>query len=157
VRHSPTLALWVALDDMTADNGCLVMLPGHRALRCVDGGAAAAAARERPVAYVEASRTWEGLQQLEALQQQQEGGGKAQPVGLLLPAGTAVLFWDDVWHASGGNTTDHERAAFMAQFSSQPLTWAHTGELVGLAVQMAGRGLGPDRQPPQQPGGGSQA
>ena len=30
VSHSPYLSLWVALDDMTASNGCLVVLPGAR-------------------------------------------------------------------------------------------------------------------------------
>lgn len=30
VQYSPYLSLWVALDDMTAENGCLVVLPGSR-------------------------------------------------------------------------------------------------------------------------------
>jgi hypothetical protein len=33
VQHSPYLSLWVALDDMTAENGCLMVLPGSRANR----------------------------------------------------------------------------------------------------------------------------
>jgi hypothetical protein len=33
VQYSPYLSLWVALDDMTAANGCLMVLPGRRANR----------------------------------------------------------------------------------------------------------------------------
>jgi len=30
VQYSPYVSLWVALDDMAPDNGCLVVLPGGR-------------------------------------------------------------------------------------------------------------------------------
>jgi hypothetical protein len=33
VHYSPYLSLWVALNDMTAENGCLTVLPGSRASR----------------------------------------------------------------------------------------------------------------------------
>lgn len=32
--HTPYLSLWVALDDMSADNGCLVLMPGARGESC---------------------------------------------------------------------------------------------------------------------------
>jgi hypothetical protein len=48
-----------------------------------------------------------------------------------------VLFWDDVWHCSGPNTSRHSRAAYMAQFSARPITWGDApGGLVGLAVPL---------------------
>jgi len=48
-----------------------------------------------------------------------------------------VLFWDDLWHCSGPNTTNHTRSAYMVQFSAQPLAWQDTKELVGLAVPLS--------------------
>lgn len=32
--HTPYLSLWVPLDDMSADNGCLVLMPGARGGSC---------------------------------------------------------------------------------------------------------------------------
>lgn len=45
-----------------------------------------------------------------------------------------VLFWDNVWHCSAANMSQHTRTAYMAQFSSEPVTWEGTEEPVGLAV-----------------------
>jgi ectoine hydroxylase-related dioxygenase (phytanoyl-CoA dioxygenase family) len=34
VAHSPYLSLWVALDDVDQENGCLVVIPGGRVDAC---------------------------------------------------------------------------------------------------------------------------
>lgn len=72
--------------------------------------------------------------------QRMAGCGLVARVGDMLPCAAPcclqVLFWDDLWHCSGPNSSSHTRSAYMAQFSSQPLTWQDSGELVGLAVPL---------------------
>jgi ectoine hydroxylase-related dioxygenase (phytanoyl-CoA dioxygenase family) len=55
----------------------------------------------------------------------------------VLPLWLQVLFWDDLWHCSGPNSSNYTRSAYMAQFSSQPLVWQDSGGLVGLAVHLS--------------------
>ncbi|KAF8056358.1 hypothetical protein HT031_006357 [Scenedesmus sp. PABB004] len=131
------LSLWVALHDTTPDNGALVVLPrgrgcGAGGCSCGGGGddGGPPAATRRPVRYVHVGGAAGAQLPVD------DGDGGPGPVGLLMPAGSAVLFDDQLWHCSGPNASRHTRSAFMAQFCAAPLTWREGGELVGLAVPL---------------------
>eukprot|EP00878_Enallax_costatus_P033664 GHUV01037208.1.p1 GENE.GHUV01037208.1~~GHUV01037208.1.p1 ORF type:complete len:291 (+),score=79.13 GHUV01037208.1:98-970(+) len=182
VKYSQYLSLWIALDDMMAENGCLVVLPSshppagigtcgcgnpvtkdwpanrttsasHNRLlgqqpplethpACTAGCTGSCCSRrqaalQQPVQYIAVNST-EQLQDALSSSCGCCGGREAvnKPLGLLLPAGTAVLFWDTLWHCSGPNNSRYTRTAYMAQFSSEPLTWEDSGQPVGLAIPL---------------------
>ena len=118
--HAPTAAVWVALDDMSAGNGCLTLKPGShlQAANCrretapAAGGAAGA--------------------QEEGQQQQQQH----QELALEVAAGTAIITSDTVLHCSGPNRSAHMRRAWMPQFSAAPLRWRAGGNCVSLAIPL---------------------
>jgi hypothetical protein len=139
VASSPHLCLWVALDDMRRDNGCLVVLPRAQGARaawqtaavCAAGGRHSSgsgsssgwasgssqppAGARQQLQYLSVSSTQQLLEQLshhlhdhswcggsQQQQQQQTGAscgwmGQPPPLGLLLPAGTAVSAWLYRW------------------------------------------------------------
>ena len=43
---------------------------------------------------------------------------------------------DSVWHCSKPNLSAHTRAAWMPQFSAQPILYQSTGQPVSLAVPL---------------------
>lgn len=161
VRYSPYLSLWLAIDDMTADNGCLVVQPNSHKTACCSCGCISSttsassvdeprtqshrehlqqapahakpnagyaaswcshyqATREQPVQYIAVSNSWQlqdalsnscgccdaygALARHAALSTNdpcvreplgdrhggQERPPSCRPLGLLLPAGTAV-------------------------------------------------------------------
>jgi hypothetical protein len=55
---------------------------------------------------------------------------------LEVSAGTAVVMTDSVWHCSKPNLSAHTRAAWMPQFSAQPVLYRSTGQPVSLAVPL---------------------
>jgi Phytanoyl-CoA dioxygenase (PhyH) len=61
------------------------------------------------------------------------------PLQLLVPAGCGVLFWSSTWHASGPNTSEHGRTAFMPQFVS-----ASSGRKRCCSCSRSGLGDGSD-------------
>ena len=102
------LSVWAALDDVFADNGCLVIRPGSHA------------------------------QNINSQAEGPRKDVLAQPeVVLELPAGSAVVMVDGVEHASGPNTSAFARRAWMPQFSAQPILWEATGLPVSLAIPLS--------------------
>lgn len=162
--YSPYVSLWVALDDMTQDNGALAVLPGsHMRARCSSArgqplaAAAAPSARGGAAERIDVPRqgtapapapscsSHPGCAAPGQVQEQGSppgqdadgcGAGAGAPVQLHVPAGTAVLFWDTLLHASGPNTSRHTRRAWMPQFCSRPITRRSDGQLVALAVPL---------------------
>lgn len=96
-RYSPYLSLWVALDDMTHDNGGLVVLPWSSVGASGGGREQGAAVRAPPhcasgQAQFAQFDSSEQLQRLLARQQLQEGcdSDSVEPLGLQMRAGSAV-------------------------------------------------------------------
>lgn len=58
-------------------------------------------------------------------------------VPLLVPAGSVVVMTDTVVHSSTTNRSRHMRRSWMPQFSSKPITWRSSEQLVAMAVPMA--------------------
>lgn len=111
VGYSPYISVWVALDDMTLDNGCLAIRPGsHNNTHNND----------------DSNRVGEDTVA--------EGG--VNWVQLLVRAGTAVIMSDMVEHGSGPNTTKYSRRAWMPQFSKHPLVYKAENVPVSLAVPL---------------------
>ncbi|GLI71116.1 hypothetical protein VaNZ11_016183 [Volvox africanus] len=106
-EYSPYVSVWVALDDMTADNGALAVLPGS---------------------HVISGANWAG---------DGGSKGRQPPEHLFVPAGTAVVFVDTLLHASGPNHSLHMRRAWMAQFSALPILRRIDRQPVALAVPLS--------------------
>lgn len=124
----PCAAVWCALDDMTAANGCLAVLPGSQL-----PAPAGMVRRDLGEAPTQPPAALHDVQQQPQQLQQQ---GSAQVVALEVPAGTAVITSDTVLHCSGPNRSQHMRCAWMPQFSAAPLTWRAGGGCVSLAIPL---------------------
>lgn len=110
-EHEPYLTLWCAMDDMTADNGALHVLPfsriGTRAIL--------------PHAKDKATGDLIGYQ------------GDDPGVVLPMPRGSIAAFSSLLLHRSGPNSTAMPRRAFLAAYSRHPITDAQ-GRLWEQAV-----------------------
>ncbi|GIM08772.1 hypothetical protein Vretimale_12773 [Volvox reticuliferus] len=106
-EYSPYVSVWTALDDMTADNGALTVLPGS---------------------HVASDANWCG---------DGWSKGRQPDEYLFVPAGTVVVFLDTLLHASGPNRSQHMRRAWMAQFSALPILRRIDQQPVALAVPLS--------------------
>ena len=96
MRSDVRMSIWVPLQDVTTDNGCLWVVPGsHR-----DG-----VASHREVGDGHCRRK---------ILRSDEADERAVP--LLMRAGDAVLFSGFLWHHSRGNVTDAIRRAFIVSY-----------------------------------------
>ncbi len=100
---APGITAWLALDDVSADNGCMYYYPGshrtdRRAVRRVGPGVGA---------FVAACPDLAG----------------ADPTGCPLPAGGAVFHHSMVVHGAGGNMTPHTRRAMTLTFMPPDATY----------------------------------
>lgn len=95
--HAPYLSVWIALDDTTADNGALSIIP--RDLRV-----------DRSVI----PHTWDA-------DGKERVGYDGDDPGVLLEAsaGTVVVFSSLTLHRSSSNVTDRPRRAYLVQYSSE--------------------------------------
>jgi ectoine hydroxylase-related dioxygenase (phytanoyl-CoA dioxygenase family) len=100
--HDPYLSVWIALDDMTADNGTLAVLPRDRA------GAGAAAIVEH-VSDPGATNDLVGY----------DGDDPGDLVEV--PAGSIVAMASTTLHRSGANTSPVPRRAFLVSYSPSPV------------------------------------
>ena len=140
------ISLWVALDDATAENGCLRVsslwssheveeeqvrtrprpcpprAPGRGGEEGAAGDDASDGARDEDVRDHDAEEDEE--------EQEEEG----EP--LAVQAGDCVAFSSRLWHRSGANQTTSPRRAFYAQFSSRPIT-VGGGAALRLAIPCA--------------------
>lgn len=97
-RHTPYVTAWFALDDTTAENGALHVLPYDRA-----------GTRDR-VEHVRIAGSNDAV------------GYSGDDPGDLVPvaAGSAVVFSSTLFHRSGPNTSAAPRRAYIAQFTAAP-------------------------------------
>lgn len=94
------VSLWIPMDDITEDNGALILLPRD-------------AAAGAPAWHEQANDAIEAWFQTHGLPASLSASG--------LRAGDAVLFSSRVWHCSEANRSDHDRRVYYAQFSRAPV------------------------------------
>ena len=104
--HPPYVTCWCALDDMTAENGTVYLLPYSRA-----------GSRELVPHIPE-----DGTNDLVGY----SGDDPGQIVQV--PAGSIAVFSSHVLHRSGVNTTDRMRRVYLAQYAPVVMRSAETGE-----------------------------
>lgn len=109
--HRPYLSCWVALDDMTIENGTIFVLPYRRA-----------GVREMIQHSVE-----EGTNDKVGY----TGSDPGEPV--ICPAGSIAVFSSVCFHRSGSNTTSRARRVHLAQYSAEPIMNADGSALWGGA------------------------
>ncbi|GLZ29574.1 hypothetical protein Lesp02_17640 [Lentzea sp. NBRC 105346] len=97
--HRPYLTCWVALDDVTEENGTVYLLPYPRA-----------GTREVVPHTVEAGTN-------DRIGYTGDDPGDA----VVVPAGSIACFSSTVLHRSGPNTTPHVRRVYLAQYSAGPI------------------------------------
>jgi ectoine hydroxylase-related dioxygenase (phytanoyl-CoA dioxygenase family) len=97
--HRPYLTCWIPLDDVSAANGTVNLLPYDRA-----GTREVVEHRRDP-----ATNDLIGY----------DGDDPGET--LTAPAGSIVAFSSTVLHRTGPNTTDRPRRAFIAQYSAEPV------------------------------------
>lgn len=124
--HSPYLSLWCALDDVTAENGALHVLPYERA-----GSRGIVPHRKDP-----GTGDFVGFQ------------GEDPGIVVPVPRGSIVALSSTLFHRSGPNLTEAPRRAFLASYSSHPITDAK-GRLWNQAVPFLRDGVRVDG--PQEP------
>jgi ectoine hydroxylase-related dioxygenase (phytanoyl-CoA dioxygenase family) len=97
--HRPYLTCWIALDDVTEENGTVYLLPYSRA------------GTREVVEHVRDEETNDMIGYF--------GGDPGDPV--VVPAGSIACFSSTVFHRSGPNTTDRMRRVYLAQYSAEPI------------------------------------
>jgi ectoine hydroxylase-related dioxygenase (phytanoyl-CoA dioxygenase family) len=110
--HRPYVTVWAAVDDMTEENGTVYVMPfstiGVRTL----------------VEHVRDPKTGDKVGYF----------GKEPGVPAIVPAGSLVVLSSLSFHRSGLNQTSQMRRAYVAQYSSEPITKPGTDELMHLGV-----------------------
>lgn len=112
-HYPPNVSVWVALDDMTAENGSLRVIP----FSTVD---------TRKVVRHDMDRDWTDQSMVDF--------GEHPNVLVEVPAGSLVAFDGALPHASDPNRTARRRRAYLVQFSRVPIE--KDGKLVQLAVPL---------------------
>jgi ectoine hydroxylase-related dioxygenase (phytanoyl-CoA dioxygenase family) len=97
--HQPYLTCWIALDDVTEENGTVYLLPYSRA------------GTREVVEHVRDEETNDMIGYF--------GDDPGDPV--VVPAGSIACFSSTVFHRSGPNTTDRMRRVYLAQYSAEPI------------------------------------
>jgi ectoine hydroxylase-related dioxygenase (phytanoyl-CoA dioxygenase family) len=97
--HPEYLSAWVAMDDMTEENGTIYVLPYSRA------------GVRQTVKHVKEAGTNDMVGY--------HGDDPGIPV--IVPAGTIVCFSSNCFHRSGANTTKNPRRSYLCQYSPSPI------------------------------------
>jgi ectoine hydroxylase-related dioxygenase (phytanoyl-CoA dioxygenase family) len=118
--HAPYLTCWCPLDDATAQNGTVRVLPFSRS----------PAARDGIVPHQRA----EGTNDLTA------AGDDADAVTVEAPAGSIVAFSSRLLHASGANQTDKLRRVYLAQYTPEAMLDPGTKHLRRNAIPLLRQG-----------------
>jgi len=116
--HAPYLSLWCAIDDATAENGALHVLPYDRA------------GTREVVPHLRERDTGDFV------------GFHGDDPGIVVPVprGSVVALSSKLFHRSGPNITDSPRRAFLAGYTAQPVTDAK-GRLWNQAVPFLRNGV----------------
>jgi len=104
-RHDPAVGsinIWVALVDMTPQNGCLQVLPGSH------------------------TRQWEARQSDDGDSHRQVDVDEEDCVPVRMRAGDAVAFTRWTVHGSGPNHTAEPRVAYALQYHRDDVRWLDT-------------------------------
>lgn len=101
LQHKPYLTCWVALDDVTEQNGAIAVLPYERA-----GGRGRIEHWREP-----------GTNDMIGY------SGHDPGVVVSVPAGSVIAFSSTLLHRSGANTTTTPRRAWIAQYSPEPILY----------------------------------
>ncbi|GAB3752874.1 phytanoyl-CoA dioxygenase family protein [Microlunatus parietis] len=116
-NHEPYLTCWIALDDVTEENGSVYLLPYSRSgIR----------------SYIKHLRSEKGDEVCYF------GSDPGMPV--IVPAGSIVCFSSTVIHRSGPNLTDRLRRVYLAQYSSEVIMDAAGEKPWGSFEQFLGDG-----------------
>jgi hypothetical protein len=106
------VTIWIALDDVTIDNGAVQMAPGSHLmgerLPRVFGTGATYFKERRPASVSEITSPAEAGLEVDTIE---------------MKAGEASLHHSLTWHASGENTTDHPRRASVFRYVADGTTW----------------------------------
>jgi ectoine hydroxylase-related dioxygenase (phytanoyl-CoA dioxygenase family) len=125
------VTIWIALDDVTADNGAVRMAAGSQLLGerlpAVFGTGASYFAERRPAVVRPITDPVDAGLDVEVLE---------------LAPGEATMHHALTWHASGANTTDRPRRAAVVRYVADGTTWFgadryefnYTDEEVGLRL-----------------------
>ena len=109
--HPEYLSAWVAMDDMSEENGTIYVLPYSRA-----------GVRDT-VKHTKESGTNDMVGY--------HGDDPGIPV--IVPAGSIAVFSSVSFHRSGANTTNRMRRVYLPQYSCEPITTADGTKLWGRA------------------------
>jgi len=118
--HRPYLSCWCALDDMTAKNGTISVLPYERAGMVPDD-------------------LFEHVVE-EGTNDKVGYHGDDPGILALIPAGSIVVFSSRTLHRSGSNTTDKMRRSYLAQYSAEPIMNPEGDTLWNQAVPLLQNG-----------------
>jgi phytanoyl-CoA hydroxylase len=120
VTPSPTLTLWIALNDATTENGCIHVLPGSH--------------RRGFVPHEQGPHGWFC----------HSNDDPDQGVPVPVRSGSVLVFWSLTVHKSGPNLSDDLRRAYIVQYSKAGLRDATSGEPIDtVPVLRDGRVLAP--------------
>ena len=109
--HRPYLTCWIALDDMTVENGTVYILPySHLGVRT-------------RVTHIQEPGTNDMVGYF----------GKDPGIPVIVPAGSIAVFSSTTFHRSGTNTTHDWRRVYLCQYTAQPMIDPH-GKPFGEAV-----------------------
>ena len=120
VDHAPYLTCWCPLDDATAQNGTMRVLPFSQA----------PAAREAILPHPKQ----EGTNDLVGWTGDEPG------VTLEVPAGSVVAISSRVLHTTGANTSDKSRRVYLAQYTAEVMLNPGTRQLRRNAIPVVQRG-----------------
>lgn len=116
--HDPYLTCWIALDDVTEENGSVYLLPYSRSgIRSYIKHIADAVTNDQ-VCYF----------------------GSDPGMSVTAPAGSIVCFSSVVIHRSGANTTDKLRRVYLAQYSGEVIAAKNSDEPHGSFEQFLAGG-----------------
>ncbi len=116
VEPSPYLTLWLALNDATAENGCISVMPGSHKNGTIEHW-------DSPIGRVCYS-----------------SDEPDQGIRVPIKAGSLIAFWSLTFHKSGPNVSDGTRKAFVIQYSQSPLYHAGSGARVENLLPIARNG-----------------
>ncbi|MGI5397269.1 phytanoyl-CoA dioxygenase family protein [Streptomyces sp. CA-251251] len=107
--HEPYVTCWIALDDVTEENGAVYLLPYSRV------------GVRSYVKHIKDERTNDKVCYF----------GSDPGVPVVVPAGSIAVFSSTVMHRSGPNLTDDYRRVYVAQYSGEVISKKGSEEPVG--------------------------
>jgi hypothetical protein len=111
-EHKPYMSCWIALDDMSEENGTVYVLPYSTA------GVKQRVAHQREA----------GTNDMVGYHGQEQG------VPVVVPAGSMMVFSSVAFHRSGSNRTERMRRVYLPQYSASPIRRPGDSEPFVLAV-----------------------